>query len=130
MLMKLPKNSQVMKNARNLFKAAKGLQVEVPENKAFVITEMVDSTVVYKMDANGCEYLGFSVKSLYFYLGMLNEEHPIIINTIWCLRSWIEQTSDFKKENLEFFQFDGTGNLYGKLIIQDKSIGQMLLNNV
>lgn len=128
--MKLPKNSQVMKNARNLFKAAKGLQVEVPENKAFVITEMVDSTVVYKMDANGCEYLGFSVKSLYFYLGMLNEEHPIIINTIWCLRSWIEQTSDFKKENLEFFQFDGTGNLYGKLIIQDKSIGQMLLNNV
>ena len=119
-----------MKNARNLFKAAKGLQVEVPENKAFVITEMVDSTVVYKMDANGCEYLGFSVKSLYFYLGMLNEEHPIIINTIWCLRSWIEQTSDFKKENLEFFQFDGTGNLYGKLIIQDKSIGQMLLNNV
>lgn len=130
MLMKLPKNSQVMKNARNLFKAAKGLQVEVPENKTFVITEMVDSTVVYKMDANGCEYLGFSVKSLYFYLGMLNEEHPIIINTIWCLRSWIEQTSDFKKENLEFFQFDGTGNLYGKLIIQDKSIGQMLLNNV
>ena len=130
MLMKFPKNSQVMKNARNLFKAAKGLQVEVPENKAFVITEMVDSTVVYKMDANGCEYLGFSVKSLYFYLGMLNEEHPIIINTIWCLRSWIEQTSDFKKENLEFFQFDGTGNLYGKLIIQDKSIGQMLLNNV
>ena len=130
MLMKLPKNSQVMKNARNLFKAAKGLQVEVPENKAFVITEMVDSTVVYKMDANGCEYLGFSVKSLYFYLGMLNEEHPIIINTIWCLRSWIEQTSDFKKENLEFFQCDGTGNLYGKLIIQDKSIGQMLLNNV
>ena len=130
MLMKLPNNSQVMKNARNLFKAAKGLQVEVPENKAFVITEMVDSTVVYKMDANGCEYLGFSVKSLYFYLGMLNEEHPIIINTIWCLRSWIEQTSDFKKENLEFFQFDGTGNLYGKLIIQDKSIGQMLLNNV
>lgn len=130
MLMKLPKNSQVMKNARNLFKAAKGLQVEVPENKAFVITEMVDSTVVYKMDANGCEYLGFSIKSLYFYLGMLNEEHPIIINTIWCLRSWIEQTSDFKKENLEFFQFDGTGNLYGKLIIQDKSIGQMLLNNV
>ena len=130
MLMKLPKNSQVMKNARNLFKAAKGLQVEVPENKAFVITEMVDSTVVYKMDANGCEYLGFSVKSLYFYLGMLNEGHPIIINTIWCLRSWIEQTSDFKKENLEFFQFDGTGNLYGKLIIQDKSIGQMLLNNV
>lgn len=130
MLMKLPKNSQVMKNARNLFKTAKGLQVEVPENKAFVITEMVDSTVVYKMDANGCEYLGFSVKSLYFYLGMLNEEHPIIINTIWCLRSWIEQTSDFKKENLEFFQFDGTGNLYGKLIIQDKSIGQMLLNNV
>ena len=130
MLMKLPKNSQVMKNARNLFKAAKGLQVEVPENKAFVITEMVDSTVAYKMDANGCEYLGFSVKSLYFYLGMLNEEHPIIINTIWCLRSWIEQTSDFKKENLEFFQFDGTGNLYGKLIIQDKSIGQMLLNNV
>lgn len=130
MLMKLPKNSQVMKNARNLFKAAKGLQVEVPENKAFVITEMVDSTIVYKMDANGCEYLGFSVKSLYFYLGMLNEEHPIIINTIWCLRSWIEQTSDFKKENLEFFQFDGTGNLYGKLIIQDKSIGQMLLNNV
>ena len=130
MLMKLPKNSQVMKNARNLFKAAKGLQVEVPENKAFVITEMVDSTVVYKMDANGCEYLGFSVKSLYFYLGMLNEEHPIIINTIWCLRSWIEQTSDFKKENLEFFQFDGTGNLYGKLIIQDKSIGQILLNNV
>lgn len=130
MLMKLPKNSQVMKNARNLFKAAKGLQVEVPENKAFVITEMVDSTVVYKMDANGCEYLGFSVKSLYFYLGMFNEEHPIIINTIWCLRSWIEQTSDFKKENLEFFQFDGTGNLYGKLIIQDKSIGQMLLNNV
>ena len=130
MLMKLPKNSQVMKNARNLFKAAKGLQVEVPENKAFVITEMVDSTVVYKMDANGCEYLGFSVKSLYFYLGMLNEEHPIIINTIWCLRSWIEQTSDFKKENLEFHQFDGTGNLYGKLIIQDKSIGQMLLNNV
>ena len=130
MLMKLPKNSQVMKNARNLFKAAKGLQVEVPENKAFVITEMVDSTVVYKMDANGCEYLGFSVKSLYFYLGMLNEEHPIIINTIWCLRSWIEQTSDFKKENLEFFQSDGTGNLYGKLIIQDKSIGQMLLNNV
>ena len=130
MLMKLPKNSQVMKNARNLFKAAKGLQVEVPENKAFVITEMVDSTVVYKMDANGCEYLGFSVKSLYFYLGMLNEEHPIIINTIWCLRSWIEQTSDFKKENLEFFQFDGTGNLYSKLIIQDKSIGQMLLNNV
>ena len=130
MLMKLPKNSQVMKNARNLFKAAKGLQVEVQENKAFVITEMVDSTVVYKMDANGCEYLGFSVKSLYFYLGMLNEEHPIIINTIWCLRSWIEQTSDFKKENLEFFQFDGTGNLYGKLIIQDKSIRQMLLNNV
>lgn len=130
MLMKLPKNSQVMKNARNLFKAAKGLQVEVPENKAFVITEMVDSTVVYKMDANGCEYLGFSVKSLYFYLGMLKEEHPIIINTIWCLRSWIEQTSDFKKENLEFFQFDGTGNLYGKLIIQDKSIGQILLNNV
>ena len=130
MLMKLPKNSQVMKNARNLFKAAKGLQVEVPENKAFVITEMVDSTIVYKMDANGCEYLGFSVKSLYFYLGMLNEEHPIIINTIWCLRSWIEQTSDFKKENLEFFQFDGTGNLYGKLIIQDTSIGQMLLNNV
>ena len=130
MLMKLPKNSQVMKNARNLFKAAKGLQVEVSENKAFVITEMVDSTVVYKMNANGCEYLGFSVKSLYFYLGMLNEEHPIIINTIWCLRSWIEQTSDFKKENLEFFQFDGTGNLYGKLIIQDKSIGQMLLNNV
>ena len=130
MLMKLPKNSQVMKNARNLFKAAKGLQVEVPENKTFVITEMVDSTIVYKMDANGCEYLGFSVKSLYFYLGMLNEEHPIIINTIWCLRSWIEQTSDFKKENLEFFQFDGTGNLYGKLIIQDKSIGQMLLNNV
>ena len=130
MLMKLPKNSQVMKNARNLFKAAKGLQVEVPENKAFVITEMVDSTIVYKMDANGCEYLGFSVKSLYFYLGMLNEEHPIIIKTIWCLRSWIEQTSDFKKENLEFFQFDGTGNLYGKLIIQDKSIGQMLLNNV
>ena len=130
MLMKLPKNSQVMKNARNLFKAAKGLQVEVPENKAFVITEMVDSTIVYKMDANGCEYLGFSVKSLYFYLGMLNEEHPIIINTIWCLRSWIEQTSDFNKENLEFFQFDGTGNLYGKLIIQDKSIGQMLLNNV
>lgn len=130
MLMKLPKNSQVMKNARNLFKAAKGLQVEVPENKAFVITEMVDSTIVYKMDANGCEYLGFSVKSLYFYLGILNEEHPIIINTIWCLRSWIEQTSDFKKENLEFFQFDGTGNLYGKLIIQDKSIGQMLLNNV
>lgn len=128
--MKLPKNSQVMKNARNLFKAAKGLQVEVPENKAFVITEMVDSTLVYKMDANDCEYLGFSVKSLYFYLGMLNGEHPIIINTIWCLRSWIEQTSDFKKENLEFFQFDGTGNLYGKLIIQDKSIGQMLLNNV
>lgn len=128
--MKLPKNSQVMKNARNLFKAAKGLQVEVPENKAFVITEMVDSTIVYKMDANGCEYLGFSVKSLYFYLGILNGEHPIIINTIWCLRSWIEQTSDFKKENLEFFQFDGTGNLYGKLIIQDKSIGQMLLNNV
>ena len=130
MLMKLPKNSQVMKNARNLFKVAKGLQVEVPENKAFVITEMVDSTIVYKMDANGCEYLGFSVKSLYFYLGILNGEHPIIINTIWCLRSWIEQTSDFKKENLEFFQFDGTGNLYGKLIIQDKSIGQMLLNNV
>ena len=130
MLMKLPKNSQVMKNARNLFKAAKGLQVEVPENKAFVITEMVDSTLVYKMDANDCEYLGFSVKSLYFYLGMLNEEHPIIINTILCLRSWIEKTSDFKKENLEFFQFDGTGNLYGKLIIQDKSIGQMLLNNV
>lgn len=130
MLMKLPKNSQVMENARNLFKEAKGLQVEVPKNKAFVITEMVDSTLVYKMDANDCEYLGFSVKSLYFYLGILNEKHPIIINTIWCLRSWIEQTSYFKKENLEFFQFDGTGNLYGKLIIQDKSIGQMLLNNV
>lgn len=128
--MKLPKNSQVMKNARNLFKAAKGLQVEGPENKAFVITEMVDSTVVYKMDANGCEYLGFSVKSLYFYLGMLNEEHPIIINTIWCLRSWIEQTSDFKKEDLECFQFDDVGDLNGKLVIQNKTIGRIILNNI
>ena len=69
-----------MKNARNLFKAAKGLQVEVPENKAFVITEMVDSTVVYKMDANGCEYLGFSVKSLYFYLGILKTSNKPMKN--------------------------------------------------
>ena len=89
MLMKLPKNSQVMKNVRNLFKAAKGLQVEVPENKAFVITEMVDSTVVYKMDANGCEYLGFSVKSLYFYLGILKTSHKPMKNEEKHLQNFI-----------------------------------------
>lgn len=130
MLIKLPKLSRVMNNARNLFKAAKGLQVAVPENKVFVITKLVDTTAVYKSDFNGCEYLGFNVETLYFYLGKLNEEHPIVINIIWCLRSWIEQTSDFKKEDLECFQFDDVGDLNGKLVIQNKTIGQIILNNI
>lgn len=117
----LDKSSQLFKNVKNLFTVAKN-QVIKCKDKEFVILKFLERDYGFSLFTNSVEYLGFPVECLYVKNGDLN----IVQNNIFCLANWIENTSEFKKENIEFIQ----SRIDGKLIIQDKPLGVTTLNNI
>ncbi len=125
----LYQNSKLFKNVQQLFTVAKGLAVRCEDN-TFVILKFREKGYGFQINVNGVLWVGFPVECLNFNPLLLNEEKPIVNNNIFCLASWIEKTSEFKKENLEFFQMNSTDALDNKLVIQDKSIGAVTLNNI
>lgn len=127
MIIKVDPKSKLGKNARKLFSIAKGMEASYEDGEKFVIKSFVESTVAYSINCYNKDFIGFTVDCYHFKQGKLSKNFPNAKNCIFCLKDWIEKTSEFKKENLIFT----TSSLMGeKLILKEKELSEIILNTI
>ena len=127
MLIKVDPKSKLGKNARKLFSIAKGMEASYEDEEKFVIKSFVESTIAYSINCYNKDFIGFTVDCDHFKQGKLSKKFPNVKNIIFCLKDWIEKTSEFKKENLIFTVSSLMGE---KLILKEKELSEIILNTI
>ena len=127
MLIKVDPKPKLVKNARKLFSIAKGMEASYDDGEKFVIKSFVESTVAYSINCYNKDFIGFTVDCYHFTQGNLSKDFPNVISIIFCLKDWIEKTSEFKRENLIFTT---SSLMIENLILKEKELSEIILNTI